>query len=153
MSGIRLADIPDVRAIVELGRELLEQSVYAGIKPDEQKFRMLVAGLIGNKRGAVFVVVDDEDKPQGFLLGIIDELFFSTQRFATDMAVYVREGYRQHAPALYKRFLKWAESKPRVVQITMGISSGMPGIERAGKLYESFGFSPVGGLYMKRVES
>jgi len=73
MSGIRLADIPDMADIVDLGRELLEASVYAGLKPDEQKFKMTIAGLMGHKKGIVLVVVDDNNKPQGFLAGITDE--------------------------------------------------------------------------------
>ena len=151
MSGIRMGDIPDIDAIYDLGEELLAQSVYADIKPDRVKFRTLVAGLIGQNIGTVLVVVDDQDKPQGFLLGIVDELFFSRQRQATDLAVYVREGYRHLAPRLLKRFIDWAESKPRTAMITLGISSGIGNFERVGRMYENFGLAPVGGIYIKRI--
>jgi len=152
MSGIRLADIPDMDAICELGRELLSQSVYANIKPDDEKFRLFVAGLMGLKNGSVLVVVDDEDKPQGFMLGMVEELFFSRQRMATDLAVYVREGYRHLAPHMFKKFIKWAESKARMSQITLGISSGIGGEERTGKMYENLGLNRVGGIFVKIIE-
>ena len=152
MSGIRLGDVPDMDSILELGHELLDQSASAGIKLDEQKFKRLVAGMMGLKTSLVLVVVDDDDRPQGFLLGLVEDLFYSRARYATDLAVYVRPGFRNYAPGLMKRFIKWAESKPRVEQIMLGIASGMGDVARVGKVYESFGLSPVGGIYAKRVE-
>jgi len=150
MSGIRLGDIPDMNAICDLAAELLDQSVYAGIKPDQEKFRLLVANLMGHKQGTVLVIVDDEDRPQGFLLGILEELFFSRKRMATDLAIYVREGYRHLAPSMVKQFIAWAESKPRLVLITLGISSGIGDPDRVGKFYEDIGLPAVGGIHMKR---
>lgn len=152
VSGVRVADIPDMDALCDLGEELLNHSVYANIKPDEEKFRRFVAGMMGIKTGTVLVVVDDNDKPQGFLLGVVDELFFSTRRQATDLAVYVREGYRHLAPRLFRTFIKWAESKPRVERVTLGISSGIGDPERVGKMYGKLGLSQVGGIFVKSIE-
>ncbi len=151
MSGIRLADIPDIDAICKLGEELLADSVYKDIKPDPQKFRMFLAGMMGNNKGIVLVVTDDHDRPQGFLIGMIEELFFSKRRMATDLAVYIRKEYRNLGGSLIKRFINWAESKPRVVQIMLGISSGSGDFDRVGAMYESFGLSRVGGIYVKRI--
>ena len=147
MSGIRLADIPDIDEITKLGSELLEQSVYAGIKPDVSKFRLMVAGLIGSKTAVVYVVTDDDDKPQGFFLGVIDDLFFSRQRIATDLAVYVRKAFRSQAPKMFRMFIKWAKSKPRVAEISFGISSGIGNVDRVGRMYENLGLAHVGGIY------
>ena len=152
MSGIRLGDVPDIRAICELAQELLDQSAYAGIKPDPEKFKRLVANMMGDKTSRVILIVDDQDKPQGFLIGLVEELFFSRKRYGTDMAVYVREGYRHLAPRMFREFIKWAESKPRVVRIMFGISSGIGNVERVGKMYNQLGLSSVGGFYMKEVE-
>lgn len=151
MATIRKADIPDMDAICELARELLEKSIYNSIKPDDAKFRMFVAGLMGNKGGIVLVIVDRNDVPQGFLIGILEELFFSRQRMATDLAVYVRDGYRNLAPRLFKTFIEWAESKSRVAQITLGISSGIGDPERVSKMYENLGFAQVGSINVKKV--
>jgi len=151
MSGIRLGGIDDIRSINELGYELLEQSVSAGIPLDDKKFRMLVASLIAIKLGNVWVVVDDDDKPQGFLLGLVEDLFYSRQRYATDLAVYVRDGYRHLAPRLFREFIKWAKSKPRVVQITLGLASGIGDPDRVGRMYEKLGLFRVGGIYSVRV--
>jgi hypothetical protein len=153
MSGIRLGDIPDIDAIVELALEVKEQSVYAGIKLDNHKFRLLVASMMGDKTSRVIVIVDDDDRPQGFLLGLVEELFFSRSRYATDLAVYVRKGYRNLAPAMFKQFMQWAKTKPRVVRIMFGISSGVGDPARTGKMYQSLGLSLCGGIYSKEVQS
>lgn len=151
MSGIRLGDVPDIDAICELATELQEHSTYAGIKPDRAKFRLLVANMMGDRTSRVLVVVDDNDKPQGFLIGLVEELFFSRYRYGTDLAVYVRKEFRHLAPAMFKQFITWAESKPRVVRIMFGISSGFGNPARVGRMYQSLGLLPCGGIYSKEV--
>lgn len=141
-----------MRRIHALAGELLEQSVYAGIKMDDQRFKTTVAALIGSKNGAVFVIVDDDNQPQGFLLGIIDELFFSRSRYATDLAMYVSKPYRIWAPFMVKRFIRWAKSKPLVAEVTLGVSAGIGDTDRIGKLYRRLGFQPVGGIYVMRTD-
>lgn len=147
MSNLRIGNIPDMDAICDLGRELLADSVYSGLKADDQRFRTFVAGLMGLQTATVLVVVDDDDKPQGFLIGMIDDLFFSRSRYGTDLAFYIREGYRYAAPAMINKFIEWAKSKPRVKYIQLGISSGTGNPERIGRMYEKLGLKRVGGLY------
>ena len=139
MSGIRLANIPDIDEICKLSSEFLAQSVYKDIPPDESKYRLFVAGLMGMKKGAVWVAVDDDDKPQGFLLGLVDTFFFSKYRYGTDVAVYVRDGYRHMAPRLFNEFMAWAAAKPRVKHITLGTSSGLGNADRVCKTYSRRG--------------
>ena len=151
MSGIRMAGIEDIKAIHVLGIELLESSDYNGIKGDDKKFKLLIANLITHKHGQVYVVADESNEPQGFFIGMIDEYFFSQYRFATDIAVYVREGYRQHAAALYNKFIKWAKTKPKVVRISFAQSSGMGEHARWCRLMEHLGLTCVGSMYTMRV--
>jgi len=153
MSGLRLGDVPDIKAIWELAVELRDDSSYAGIKADKEKFTRLVANMMNDKTSRVIVVVDDNDQPQGFLLGLVEELFWSRSRYGTDLAVYVRKGYRHLVPRMFKEFIKWAESKPRVVRIMFGLSSGVGSEERTGKMYTTLGLSSVGGIYMKEVKA
>jgi len=151
MSGIRLADIPDMQAIVDLGLELLAGSVYADIKPDIQKFKIFLAGLMGHKRGLVLVVVDDDDVPQGFLAGIVDEYGFSRATFATDIYTYIRPKYRCYARRLYNKFIEWAKTKPRIAFIEFAQSSGYGGHERWSRLMEHLGMVKKGSFYVMAV--
>lgn len=152
MRGIRLGDIPDIKYIYELGLELISDGAYKGIKHDEQKFKIAVASLISSKLGRVYVVVDDDDIPQGFFLGIADDLFFSRQRYATDMAVYIRDGYRNYAYRLYKLFIEWAKTKPRMFEITFAQSSGIGDHRRWCKLMEKLGLERIGSIYQMRID-
>lgn len=151
MSGIRLADIPDMQRIYELGLELLEASSYKGIKHDQQKFKTLVAGLMGSKQGRVLVVVDDNNIPQGFLIGVIDEYFFSHSRFATDLATYISSGFERYALRLYKSFIDWAKTKPKVMDITFAHSSGIGDFDRWCRLMEKLGLKKNGSFYTMRI--
>jgi hypothetical protein len=153
MSGIRLGDIPDMKAIVDLGMELLHESDFSDVAPDVPKFKLMVANMMGQKSSRVIVVVDDDDKPQGFLLGIIDDLFFSRKRYGTDIAFYIRKDYRHLAPKVLKSFIDWAKSKPKVVRVTLGISSGIGDFERVGEMYGKLGLHKVGGIYTMSTES
>ena len=85
------------------------------------------------------------------MLGMIEEFFFSRDRYGSDLCVYVREPYRVHAPAMIRKFLDWAWSKPRVKRVILAVSSGMDELGRTGKMYESLGFKQVGGMYYIEV--
>jgi hypothetical protein len=152
MSGIRLGGVTDIPAIWELALELQKEGPsYKDIPPSKEKFVRLVANMMHLNSCRVTVVVDKDDKVQGFLLGMIEEFFWSTRRYATDMAVYVRAGFKHHVPRLFREFIKWAESKPRVVRIILGLSSGIGSEKRTGKMYTKLGLSNVGGIYLKEV--
>lgn len=147
---VREAGIQDIRRILELGKELLGKSVYAGTEVDDIKFKRACATLIGSKMGCVFVVVDEGNIAQGFILGMVDDLFFSKSKYATDLATYVTDEFRMLAPFMIRRFITWAKSKG-VSEITLGISSGIGDTQRVGRLYERLGFSPVGGMFAMKI--
>lgn len=151
MSGIRLGDVPDIREICVLAQELQEMGSYKGIKPDREKFTRLVANMMNDKTSRVYVIVDDQDKPQGFLLGLVEEFFFSRRRYGTDLAVFVRPEFRRFAPRMYKEFIAWAVTKPRVDRIMFGISAGIGNPERIGRMFKRLDLSHVGGIFMKEV--
>lgn len=151
MTRVRVADLPDMGKIVELGIELHDQSIYADVKPDNLKIRKLVGDMILSKNGEVFVIVDDNDEPQGFLLGMVTEFFFSKERYATDVSFYIRKGHRNHARSIIQAFIDWASKKAKVVEVKLAISSGMDTENRTGTLYELMGFKNIGGMYIMRI--
>ena len=144
---VRIAGLEDMDAIVALGHELLESSASAGIPVNEVKFRKLVGTLIVAKEGWVHVVADSFNTPVGYLMGLVDALYYSDKKFATDMGIYVREEAQGMGYYLVKAFLRWAWSRTGVVQIILGISSGVD-LERTGALYEAMGGIHVGGIYI-----
>ena len=150
----RAGKIEDIPQILVLAKELLEASpAYAGIPMNDTKFKRTVAMAMSSKLGAVFVIADDTDVAQGFILGFADELFFSDARFVTDLAVYARDGARSHAGFMVRRFIKWAQSVKGVRIIPMAISSGIGDVARVGRMYERLGLMLGGSLYIGRVEA
>jgi hypothetical protein len=152
MVTVREALVPELPAIHELAKELLEKSAYNGIVMDDQKFKRTAAFCLGSALGMALVVVDGEGVPQGFLLGMVDELFFSRSRYASDLCMYVRPPFRSAAPKMIRMFVDWAKTIPGVVQISLGISSGIGNAARTGRMYEHIGFNHVGGIYHMRTD-
>lgn len=149
---VRKGDVRDIPQILVLAKELLEQSpVYAGIEMNDNKFKRTTAMAVSSKRGVVFVIVDDDDIPQGFIMGFATDLFFSDSRYVTDCAVYARKSARSQAGWMVRRFIRWAKTVHGVKIIPMAISSGMGDMDRIGALYERLGLVKTGGLYVGRV--
>lgn len=150
---VREARIQDLPQIVILAKELLEQSPpYAGIEMNEVKFKRSASMVMASKLGAAFVIADDNDIAQGFIMGHADDLFFADGRCVTDMAIYARESARSYGGFMVRRFVKWARTIAGVKMIPMAISSGMGDIDRVGAMYEALGGVRAGGLYFMRVE-
>ena len=148
---VRAGDVPDIQRIHELAKELLGASAYGGTKMNDLKFKKTAANCIASKLGCCFVVVDEANKPFGFILGIVDTPFYSDERFATDLAFYVRPEAKSYGAWLARRFIRWAKSIKGVTDISMAISSGMGDVDRIGAMYERMGMQRVGGLYTMRV--
>jgi len=153
MYKVREAKFEDLLKIHELAKELLENSVYRGIEMDDTKFKRIVVMLMSSKLGKVFVVVDAADVPVGFLVGMVEDLFFSKKKYATDLCIYVKDEARAYGAFLVQRFVQWAKTIPSVVEITMGISSGIGDIDRVGEMYKKIGFTHTGGLYVMRTQT
>lgn len=149
---IRAGEIKDIPHIHRLGKELLESSAYGGIQMNDLKFKKTVANCISSKLGCCFVADDSDGVPAGFILGVADTPFYSDERFATDLAFYVRPEARSLGAWLATRFLRWARSVPGVTDISMAISSGMGDVDRIGHMYERLGMKRVGGLYTMRIQ-
>ena len=89
-------------------------------------------------------VAEHDKKITGFMLGVVDTLWWSRDRYASDLIFYSEragDGLR-----ILRRFIEWANSVPRVVEITCAQSSGI-NVERSSLIYERAGFTKVGGLW------
>jgi len=150
--SIREAEVADIGQIHELAKELVAESVYRGIEMDDNQFKRTIATQIGSRAAAVFVVVDYDGAVQGFLVGMVQQLFWSKSKFATDLCTYVRPEARHIGGFMVRRFIKWAKGMPGVVEITLGISSGIGDVARVGRMYERMGLEHVGGLHVMRID-
>jgi GNAT superfamily N-acetyltransferase len=146
---IRLAKPEDIHDLINLGVAALKESNHPA-KLDRKKTKQMLFNtmLLQRKCKTVRIWVSEfEGKIVGLLIGQIDSLFFAKEKFATDLVFYVYPEYRGHGILLIKRFIKWANNDPKVVDITLQQSSGID-INRTAKLYTKLGFKQVGGCFV-----
>ena len=145
---IREAELGDMVKIKRLALGYLERSAYKGIDVDERQ-GMHALNHCRQSKMAFLWVGEKDGKIEAVLAGMVQEYWFSSKdKFATDL-VFVCN-VPNMAPALMNKFTEWAWGQKRVREVTMGLSSGMGDVERAGQFYETMGYQKLGGLYMLR---
>lgn len=148
---IRDATLADIDALVDLARFFVPKVGAATLS--EKRFRPEICKLIKSE-SAIVLIAEHEGDVVGGLVGQIGRVWYSDDLYATDLAFVVRAEYSGlYAWLLAKKFIRWAKSDERVVEVTMQISSGMGDVERVGRLYESLGLANMGGCYTMRVRS
>lgn len=147
---IRLATTNDITTIIELGIELKQSSPYvANINP--RKARKNLAFFINSKRCQV-LVAEHKGEVIGFIIGGIEDTWFSDEQMVSDVAFYVRPRFRGYGVGLVKRLRAWARTFPKVREITLGVSTGLDVNERTGKMYQHLGLQRVGGIYTENLK-
>lgn len=142
---IRQATVGDITQILALGDKLKEQSPFVRtINP--QKARKNLAFFISSKRCLV-LVAEHQGEIVGFIVGGIEDNWYSDERTVTDVAFYVEPKYRVYAAGLVKHLRAWGSQFSTVSDFLLGISSGVDGTERTGRLYERLGMTRTGGMY------
>lgn len=143
MSGVRKAVPMDLPRMIELGYRLCDQTIYKDVKRHRPSIMKTFTLAMTSKFGFAYVAEHGE-KLTGILIGIADHLWFSEDRYATDLLFYSErpgDGLK-----MLRKFVEWAWTTPRVVEITMGQSSGID-IERMDALYARAGLTKVGSMY------
>ncbi len=146
---IRLAKAEDIPQLITLGERAIKETGYP-TKLDRKKTKQMLfhAILQQIKNGPIRIwVVDVGESVVGIFIGQIDTLYFSRDKYATDLLFYVLPEHRGNGPLLVKRFLKWVGQHSKVVDITLQQSSGIE-VARTDRLYKKLGFKNVGGCYV-----
>lgn len=142
---IRDATIEDIDQILDLGKRMhAESSRFGALAFDEGKVRSLFAGLIGSEDAIVLVAEVPDGEIIGGFAGFASEHWYSTDKVAQDLALFVRMDRRGGilAARMIKAFVSWAQER-RCKQITLGISTGIR-VEETAQLYRSLGLKQFG---------
>ncbi len=142
---IRLATVNDITQIIELGRRAAAFS-FAKAKVDDLTARRHLAQAINDKT-QIILVAEHKGKLVGFLVGAVIPYWFSKDKFATDLAFYCHENHGNYAPFMAKKFIRWAKKQPKVIDVSMAVSTGVKHVERIGALYKKIGMTEVGGVF------
>lgn len=147
---IREAKFGDIRDLVSLCAVAHKEFGHDGSPfcPDTTRntFQRAV-----NQREAVVLILTDGEDVHGVLVGVVNQLWYSRKRQASDLFFYVRPEYRGHGGGLISRFLGWARKQPRVAEVVMGVTSGADTEERFGRALAPLGFVRTGGYYQLNI--
>lgn len=147
MLNIRAASLRDLPQLVELGRVMHAESPRLGkLTLDELKAKATLAGLMSSA-GGLLLVAEHEGKIIGGIAAVITEHWYSHDKMAYDIALFVRPDKRGGilAARLINAYAAWAREHGAVIT-QMGISTGV-NVDTTGQLLENLGATRSGVLY------
>lgn len=145
--GIRNAVTADVPNLVELGREMHQESPrFSRLSFDGDKVAMLFCSLIEGDHGFV-MVAERGGQIIGGMAAYIAAHWFSQDLVATDLALFVSPDARGGAcvPRLVDAYSTWATDRGASM-IQLGISTGVQ-VTDTERLYTRLGLSRFGSLF------
>lgn len=148
---VEKALIDDVRALVDLGAQMHNESTYAPYSFSESKIEALLHAGIHEFGGVFLRIVRHNDEIIGGMLGLVSNFWFSDEdTIANDLALFVRPDKRGviASKLLIGEFRQWAReqgAKELALSITTGVHP-----ERTARLFEHCGVPQIGTVH--RVE-
>lgn len=142
---IRDALAHDLIPLVELGRRMhAEAPMYRDFGYDEDKVFALLARV---QREGFLMVSELDGQIVGGFAGILVENWFSRDKVASEVAIFLDSAYRGGTTALrlVSAFVAWSKARG-ARRVSMGVTTGVHA-ERTGALFVACGFAHTGGLY------
>lgn len=128
---IRRIQPDDIEQVMQLCKELHARSRYSRFKPHWPTIARLLVRGTASMFARVFVAEHD-GKVTGVLYAVAEEYFWAEAgagaRFVTDLFTFSKR--RGDAKRLIDAMVAWAWTVPRVVNVEMGVSSGIAGADR-----------------------
>lgn len=155
---IRPATSSDAFALVDILKERHPETPYADVPLNEKLARTMFAQAAqrhgGIHDGAAFLMVSDNDGVDAFMFGVLNRIYMVGELLgATDVFLVGKK----HVPArtltrLMDRYIAWAESSPKVIEVGLSWADSIPGNESIIKAYERRGFTLYGKSYRRTVK-
>jgi GNAT superfamily N-acetyltransferase len=142
---IRFGTHADIPAIIKIGQLIIDASQTYSMPVDKDKASYMLRRAISDRQMALFVA-ERAGKVVGFFIGLMDEHWFSKERYATDVGFCVLPEHADQGVWLLRRFMRWAKGAG-VSSIQLGLSTGMDADGRTGQMYQAHGLSKVGGIF------
>lgn len=146
--SIRIATSNDLDAIIALGKRMhVESPRFRPLAFDAQKVRNLFTSMLTGSQYFVLVAEEEDGEIIGGFAGYMAEQWFSTDKVAQDLALFVKPDRRGGilAARMVKAFTSWAQDRG-AKQIVLGISTGVK-VEQTAQLYQSLGLKQFGCLF------
>ncbi len=150
---IRRATEKDLPQLIELATRLRDESpVFRDISIDTEKLTALYKrGFDTKANGVCIFVYERTGRIQGAMLGVQAEYFFSRERYAADLFLFVDQELRRGlmsgviAKRLWEQFRDWAAAQG-LREVRNGVTTGIA-IEGAHRFFTKLGMQHIGGMY------
>jgi GNAT superfamily N-acetyltransferase len=151
-SGVRLATEKDVGQMVEMFRTMLAESTLRGVPLHEAKFRAFLKHMMTPPDQVCFVYESRSGRLDGMMIGHVAEHFFSLEKTAADVLLFVRPERRGAIAAarLWTAFRDWAQ-RAGATMLSFGTLAGIDP-ERSRRFYTGLGMTEVGSIYLLHLE-
>ena len=147
---IRPATVDDIETIIAIGRVMHEESVYKNLSFCGDKVGSLLAVLISERNGVVFVAEREGVILGGFAGGIAD-FWFGNDSHAFDYGLFILPKHRGGSASirLLSAFEHWAKEMG-AAWCDIGITTGVH-LEQTSRLYQKLGYNQSGLLFRKEL--
>lgn len=147
---IRPATNEDIKNMIELGQKVYAESRFSHLGYDMDKIKHGIESLISlHAKGSHLSLLaeNSEGKVIGGFFGAIEEYFFTTDKSANSILIWVDPDYRGSSTAikLIDVFKQWAVKKG-VKEVNLVVSSGVR-IGSTDRFFRRLGFAQSGGNY------
>lgn len=147
---IRSATHEDIGNMIELGQKVYAESRFSHLDYAINKIKQGLEALIShNAKGSHLALLAEnaDGRIIGGFLGAIEEYFFTTDKSANSILIWVDPDYRGSSTAikLIDVFKQWAVKKG-AKEINMVVSSGVR-IGSTDRFFRRLGFVQSGGNY------
>jgi ribosomal protein S18 acetylase RimI-like enzyme len=148
---VRAAVAADMEQLVEMSRLLHAEGSYRDIPIYEPKLRAFLAHVMTDAGHACFVYEDRSGRLLGFMAGYIAAHFFSLEKGAYDLFVFVRPERRGSLIAyrLWSAFRAFAQRSNARTLCFATVAGIAP--ERTRKFYTGLGMTEVGSIYLETL--
>jgi GNAT superfamily N-acetyltransferase len=156
VAKIRRATTADLPALIAMGRALHAESPrYQGMPLDEGELRRLWDRLAGTLLAddACVLVAEIDGAPAGVMIGVLAKRWFSQERYATDLTLYVKPQYRGSRAflRLVQAFQAWAAGQG-IEHLAVGVSTEIHA-EQTVHAYERLGYTLSGYTLTKKLDA
>lgn len=152
--SVRQARRADASKLLAMGRAMFQESPrFRNMAFDDSKVMNLgdrISGAMLSQDAAV-LVTERGAELVGMMIVMAAERYFGSDRYVTDLAVYVKPDHRGSMafPRLIRAAENWARERG-ITDCTFGVSTEVHP-EQTKALYERLGYSPSGFIVRKTL--
>lgn len=154
----RRGEFKDIGPLIELIQDGHRISKYKDVEMDTPYLKQMLSACIQRQEvkgenGCCVIVGQDHNPVDGVLIGMVERIYHIGKKFAaTDLFFFVRpDASSKLGLLLFRQFEKWAEARPEVAYIKLGVTDIFGDIERMSAFYERRGYSRSGLMFERKL--